>query len=432
MDYRESVCYLEKCALLGSKPGLDTVTELLKRLGFPQDSLRIIHLAGTNGKGSVGCFLQSVLKTAGYRVGFFTSPFLFARREMIQIGGEQISEIDFASFVSKVGNMADEMENEGLSHPTEFEIMTAVAYLFFAEKKCDYVVIEAGMGGEKDATNVMRQSEVSVLTRIDYDHLQFLGATLSEITQEKCGIFRAGVPVVVYPCQERESLLTIENEAEKRGAELVIPLKDSIYIEKSDRFGSVFSYGKFKNIQISLCGKHQILNAVTALMVLLVLREKGAEISDKAIHDGFLSARWEGRFEILSQEPPVLLDGAHNVNGAIAFSKAVWDCFGEKKFIGVVGMLRDKDFETSLFEFSKVCRMLILTEVPNPRSASAEELLQAANKLGISATTQKNPAKAVSLAFRQREKGEGILCVGSLYALPIFKESCQRALGEIF
>ncbi len=244
VDYQESLEYLKRCSVLGSKPGLDTVTELLKRLGNPQDSLRIIHLAGTNGKGSVGCFLQYILHEAGYRVGFFTSPFLFNHREMIKLDCEDIAEEAFTDVLQKVAEKADEMEFEGLAHPTEFEIMTAVAYLFFQKEDCDFVIAEAGMGGGKDATNVMQESEVSVLTRIDYDHVQFLGSTLSDITREKCGIFRKNRPVVVYPVQETETLAVIEKEAKKQGASLVLPLMGSVMIEKSDALGSSFSNGK--------------------------------------------------------------------------------------------------------------------------------------------------------------------------------------------
>ena len=428
MDYQESIEYLKKCSFLGSKPGLEAVTELLKRLGNPQDKLRIIHIAGTNGKGSVGSLLQHALHKAGYRVGFFTSPFLFTRREMIQLGCDNISETDFAEVLSVVAKKADRMEREGRQHPTEFEIMTAAAYLFFCRQGCDYVIAEAGMGGGRDATNVMKQSEVSVLTRIDYDHLQFLGNSLTEITREKCGIFRENCPVVVYPDQEAETLSVIEIEAEKQNAPLVLPLSGAVAFEKSNAEGSVFSYGKLKNIKISLCGKHQVYNAVTALAVLMTLRQKGAEIPDESIRESFAGAKWQGRFEVLSDMPTVILDGAHNLNGAKAFCDAVLTCFPEKRFVGIVGMLRDKDFKASLLEFSKVCDKMIVTTVPSPRAASAEELLKACRELGIDASGVDNSEAAVMQGFAERTKEQGVFCVGSLYALPIFDKACRKAL----
>ena len=428
MNYQESIEYLTKCQALGSKPGLDRITELLRRLGNPQDGLRIIHLAGTNGKGSVGCFLQTVLKEAGYCVGFFTSPYLFHHREMISIDGADILEEDFAWVLTLVQKQADAMEEDGFFHPTEFEIMTATAYLFFHEKRCDFVIAEAGMGGGGDATNVMHQTEVSVLTRIDYDHVQFLGDTLSEITREKCGIFRKDCPAVIYPFQEAETLSVIQKEAQKRGTVLVLPLLDAIVIEKTDVEGSVFSYGKMKQIQISMCGRHQVYNAVTALSVLLVLKQRGADISEEAMYRGMYKAKWAGRFELLSKEPPIVLDGAHNLNGVKAFKETVLACFPKQSFIGVVGMLRDKDFKASLLEFGKICDKLILTEVPNSRTAKAEELLAVAEELGISAQAVKKPEEAVMQAFKERKAGEGILCVGSLYALSTFQGVCQKNL----
>ncbi len=430
MDYQESITYLKRCSALGSKPGLDTVRELLKRLENPQNSLRIIHLAGTNGKGSVGCFVQSVLAEAGYRVGFFTSPFLFHHREMIKLDGQDISEDDFADIMQKVAEQADAMEQEGLLHPTEFEVMTAAAYLFFQRENCDFAIIEAGMGGGKDATNVMRQSEVSVLTRIDYDHIQFLGSSLAEITREKCGIFKENCPIVVYPDQETETLLVIEKEAEKQGSFLVLPLIGSIVIEKSDATGCVFSYGQWKHIQLSMHGRHQVYNAVTALAVFMTLRQKGVEISDDCIYGGFRKAKWQGRFELISEKPPVLLDGAHNVNGAKAFSQAVATCFPAQSFIGVVGMLRDKDFTASLKEFSKVCDRMIVTTVPNPRTATAEELLAEAQQLGIDAVIEPEPEQAVRRAFAEKKTGQGVFCVGSLYALPTYYKACQEYIKK--
>ncbi len=430
MDYQESLEYLKRCSVLGSKPGLDTVTELLKRLGNPQDSLRVIHLAGTNGKGSVGCFLQCILLESGYRVGFFTSPFLFNHREMIKLGGADITEEAFAEVLSRVAEQADEMEQEGLLHPTEFEIMTAAAYLFFQQKNCDFVIAEAGMGGGKDATNVMQQSEVSVLTRIDYDHVQFLGSTLTEITREKCGILRSSCPVVVYPEQEAETLSVIETEAEKRGAFLVLPLIDSIIVEKSDASGSIFSYGKWEHVTLAMHGKHQIYNAVTALTVVSVLREKGIKIPDTRVYEGILKAKWQGRFEVLSDNPPVLLDGAHNVNGARTFSQAALACFPNQSFIGVVGMLRDKDFAASLKEFSKVCDRLIVTSVPNSRSAEAGELLAEAQRLGIDAVKEEEPEQAVYRAFAEKKKEQGVFCVGSLYALPVYYKACREKIQK--
>ena len=422
MDFSEATEYLDVCATLGSKPGLAAVRELMRRLGNPQDCVKVIHIAGTNGKGSIGSFLQSVLLSAGYRVGFFSSPYFESRCEMIRLGGKKIEPERFSAVIAKAKEKADAMVAEGHRQPTEFELLTAAAYLHFAETECDYAIIEAGMGGALDATNVMRQSEVSVLTHIDYDHQAFLGKTLVEIVRHKCGIFRAFCPAVVYPYQTEEVLSTIQAEADRMNTPLFLPLAGSIHIHKSDACGSVFSYGKRKDLSISLCGAHQVYNAVTALSAVCVLQENGAHISDQAIRQGLANTKWSGRFEIVSDNPTVILDGAHNADGAMAFTQTVQACFPDKRFVGVVAMLADKDYQTSLAEFSKVCDRLIVTKVPNSRTAEPAELLRTAEKLGIQADAAACPEEAVEQAFSVRKAEQGILCVGSLYALPSFRK----------
>ncbi len=428
MNYQEAEQYLDQCSLLGSKPGLETVTELLYRMKNPQKHLRFIHIAGTNGKGSIGAFLQNVLIEAGYRVGFFTSPFFQSRREMIRLNGAYIGEEDFARMTVIVREGADAMVQDGFAHPTEFELLTAGAYEFFRQEQCDFVIAEAGMGGRLDATNVMERSEVSVISRIDYDHTVFLGDTLTDITREKCGIFRSSCPVVVYPDQETESLSVIQREIEQKHCPLILPLKQGIAIETQGVDGSVFSYGEMKQLSISLCGEHQVYNAVTALSTLLVLQEKYKGITEQVIRRGFEKTLWSGRFEILQAMPPVVLDGAHNVNGACAFSKAIEACYPGQSFVGVVGMLKDKDFKTALAEFGRVCDRLIVTKVPNPRTAEPVELKAVAEELEIPVTEEVDPVNAVRQAFQTKTPEQGVFCVGSLYALPSFRKGCLEAI----
>ncbi len=426
MEYQEAEHYLDQCALLGSKPGLAAVTELLSRLGDPQKSLRFIHIAGTNGKGSVGSFLQHILKEAGYRTGFFSSPFLENRREMIQLNCRPIDEHAFASVIGQTAECADSMERSGFMHPTEFEIITAAAYAYFKDTGCDFVIVEAGMGGRLDATNVMEHSMVSVLTRIDYDHLAFLGHSLEEITREKCGIFRSGCPVAIYPYQPEESFSVIKNEAIKKGCPLYIPDVKNISIEKSDASGSVFSNDKFTSLKVLLPGNHQVFNAALALSAVSALQEQGISVSETAIRSGLLQCRWPGRFEILSENPPVILDGAHNVNGVHAFCETLQTCYPQTEFVGVIAMLGDKDYQTALTAFARQCSRLILTEVPNPRTARISELLQASKTLNIPVEAIANPEEAVMRAFALKEKNQGLFCAGSLYALPIFKKACHE------
>ncbi|MBE7047964.1 MAG: bifunctional folylpolyglutamate synthase/dihydrofolate synthase [Ruminococcaceae bacterium] len=431
MNYQDTIQYLHVCSRLGSRPGLDSIREILFRLDNPEKSLRFIHIAGTNGKGSIGCYITEMLGAAGYCVGFYTSPAVYSPCEIMRINSREISKADFAKTITTVRQVAESMVEEGLYPPTEFEILTATAYLYFAQRKCDLVVVECGMGGRLDATNVMENVEVSVLTRIDYDHMAFLGSTLSAITKEKCGILHQACPVVVYPCQEEEVYLTIVEEANKRGCRIYIPDLHALTEEGNDAEGLVFSYGPYSNLTLPMRGRHQIYNAITAVEVMHVLQKSAFSISAQAIREGLHQSRWLGRFEVLSQNPPVILDGAHNSNGVSAFIATIKQCFPGTSFIGVLGMLRDKDYGTCIQMLSEICDTLIITEVYNSRTANITELRQAAGHLPISLLTVPNPEQAVYEAFICRNSSQGIVCVGSLYNLPIYKAKCQQLLENM-
>ena len=426
MTYDEALLYLDSRKNLGSRPGLATIYALLKQMGNPEQNLKVIHIAGTNGKGSVGSMLSSVLSKVGYRVGFFSSPALFNVREMIRLNGVEISEEKLAKALTAARKGAEVIEEQEGLLATEFEVMTGAAYLFFAQQNCDYAVIECGMGGALDATNVNHKTAVSVLTRIDYDHTGFLGDSLSCITKNKCGILRSGRPVVVYPEQEAEVLQTILAESKAKEATLHVADKKALQIKEITPTGSYFTYGNYPNVFLSLCGRHQIYNAITAIEVIMALKEQGVFIAEDAVYQGLANAKWLGRFEILSQEPPVILDGAHNPNGVKAFADALQKTYPDRSFIGVVGMLRDKDVAKCLKMLSEVCETLVLTTVQNPRSIAVEELAALAKELQIPCIIEENPAEAVTKTFSMRKKGQGVFCVGSLYNLSVYKESCQK------
>ncbi len=428
MTYDEALLYLDSRKGLGSRPGLATIYALLKQMGNPEQNLKVIHIAGTNGKGSVGSMLSSVLSKAGYRVGFFSSPALFNVREMIRLNGVEIGEETLAKALTAARKGAEAIEEQEGFLATEFEIMTAAAYWFFAGQSCDYAIIECGMGGALDATNVNHNTAISVLTRIDYDHTGFLGESLSAITKNKCGILRNRKPVVVYPEQEPEVLQTISAEAKTKGSVLRVPKMNDLTGCENTPLGSYFSYGQYNNVFIPLCGEHQINNAITAIETITALKEQGVFIAEDAVYQGLASSKWSGRFEILSQEPPVILDGAHNPNGVKAFAKALQKTYPERSFIGVVGMLRDKDMAECLKTLSMVCETLVLTTVNNPRSVAADELTVLAKELQIPCAAVEHPAQAVKKAFSMRKKGQGVFCVGSLYNLSFYKESCQKWL----
>ncbi|MBQ4517873.1 MAG: bifunctional folylpolyglutamate synthase/dihydrofolate synthase [Clostridia bacterium] len=428
MTYQEAVEYLESSKNLGSRPGLDTIKELLRRMGNPEKHLRFIHVAGTNGKGSTAGFISYILEFAGYRVGFFSSPAVYHLLETIKLNNCNITEEQFASTLEQTRRAAELMKKDGLFPPTEFEVLTATAYAFFCHSSCDYVVVECGMGGRLDATNVMEHTEVSVLCRIAKDHVGFLGETLTDITKEKCGILRTKTPVAVYPFQDEEVVNEIKKNSELYSARVYVPDQDKLTIMQSDASGSLFSYGKYQNLQIELPGEHQVYNALTAICAIECLIDTGAKISKNAIKNGLRNAKWPGRFEILDKDLPVVLDGAHNLNGVLAFTDALKRCYPEKSMIGIVGMLRDKDYKASLSEFAKVCRMLVLTEVDSSRTAKAEEMEKAAQELGIDFVVIASPVEAVFYAFTIRKEVEGIFCAGSLYNLATFKKTCLEQI----
>jgi len=428
MNYEETVLYLKECSLLGSRPGLESIRELLSRLGNPQRQVRVIHVVGTNGKGSVSSFIVSVLTAAGYRTGFFASPAVYHLTETICINRKPISCEALADVISRVRIEADAMQKDGLSHPTEFEIITAGAYLYFAEQKCDCAVLEAGMGGRLDATNVTETALAAVLTRIDYDHLGFLGETLTEIAKEKCGVLKRGVPLIMYPDQEIETVREIQSQTARYESMLHTPDVSALTLHEQSATGSVFSYKQYHNLRILLCGPHQVFNAITAIETIETLKESGLSCSEQQLREGLAQAQWSGRFELLSVNPPIVLDGAHNLNGARAFTETVRKVFPNQTFIGIVGMLKDKDYEASLSLFGTICNRLILTKVPNPRSAEGQELAQAAQKLGLTVlAVTDTPQEAVRQAFLHRTEEEGVFCVGSLYALAEYKNACEKA-----
>lgn len=424
MNYEQAMRYLSECANLGSRPGLESISELLRRLLAPQDALFFVHVTGTNGKGSVASFIAGVLKEAGYKTGFFASPAVYDITETICINGQTISREDFAMAITTVKKEAEKMAEEGLLHPTEFEILTAVAYLYFAQNGCDIAVVEAGMGGRLDATNVMSKKAAAVLTKIDYDHTAFLGSTLEEITREKCGILQAGVPLTVYPGQEKSCLDEIKEQASNYHSVVRIPDRAALSIHEEGLSGSVFSYKQYRNLHISLCGRHQIENCITAVEALESLQASGFTFTEEQLAKGLLKTTWKGRFEVLSTEPAVILDGAHNAGGADAFAKTMRAVAKDRDFVGVVGMLGDKDYRYCLEAFGSLCSRLIVTEVPNPRTAKAAHLADVARSLGFDVIAVETPYDAVCKAFSTRLPEQGVFCVGSLYALAEFKKAC--------
>lgn len=382
MNYKEALQYIHNTSKYGSKLGLQNITELLRRLGNPQESFPAIHIAGTNGKGSVSAMIASMLNHAGYRVGMFVSPYLERFTERIQINFQEIPEEALTNLVKLVREQINGMVEDGFNHPTEFEIVTALGFLWFARQKVDIAVVEVGLGGRLDATNVI-QPLVSVITSISYDHTHILGSTLSEIAYEKGGIIKRGVPVVSYP-QSAEAEKVIADLAEKRGCLYYFVSREQVK-EKYSCFGEqhfdfTWKTTKWDDLTITLSGRHQQLNAACALSCIMIMKESGYEISREAIYAGLRNSRWPGRLEMVMTNPAILLDGAHNPSGAAMLADTVRQYFPDKKIQLILGVLQEKDVEEVTKTLCSIAENVSVTKSDSPRSTPPEELAAIAEK----------------------------------------------------
>ncbi|MBE6541975.1 MAG: bifunctional folylpolyglutamate synthase/dihydrofolate synthase, partial [Ruminococcaceae bacterium] len=309
MTYSEALEYIHSVSWKGSRPGLERISELCTLLGHPEDSLKFIHIAGTNGKGSTSAMIASILSESGYRVGLYTSPFIEEFNERIMLCGENISNEDLARDTEYVKQFADKMEDS----PTEFELITAIAFVYYKRKGCDYVVLECGLGGRLDSTNVINTSVLSVITGIDLDHTAILGDTTEKIASEKAGIIKKGVPVI-FGEGDGDAECVIRTAAENMGSEYIRTDFSKISSIKTSLTGTEF-YFDGKLIKINLRGIYQTRNAATVITAVNALREHGIKISDEAVEMGLKKAEWKARFETLSDFPLVIYDGAHNLQG---------------------------------------------------------------------------------------------------------------------
>ncbi|MGI6526063.1 MAG: bifunctional folylpolyglutamate synthase/dihydrofolate synthase [Caldicoprobacterales bacterium] len=421
MNYDEALDYIYHTAKLGSKLGLQNITELLKRLGNPHTTFPTVHVAGTNGKGSVTAMTASMLHKAGYRVGMFVSPYLENFTERIQIGYQEIPREELAVLTREVKEQIERMVGDGFNHPTVFEVVTALGFLWFARQKVDIAVIEVGLGGRLDATNVILPL-VSVITSISYDHTGILGSTLPEIAFEKGGIIKPGVPVVSYP-QAEQAEKVLEELAKKHGCSYY-PVSSNQVRERYSTFPEQcfdFSWRKetFKGLTISLAGKHQQLNAACALSCIMILKEMGFNISTEAIYSGLKHSRWPGRLEMARSNPSVLLDGAHNPSGAAALAEAVKLFFSDKEICLILGVLCDKDVENVTSILCSFADKVTVTMPDSPRSTPAEELARIAEKYHSDVLICPDFKKAIHHGIGWAQEGDNRMLVisGSLYLI---------------
>lgn len=426
MTYAEALKFIESTEKFGIKPGLDAIKRLLVKLGNPQDDLRVIHLAGTNGKGSTASYIKSILKHEGYRVGFYTSPSLYALEERIQINDGLIDQTDFAAVVYEVKNAVDALVSEGHDPNTEFEIFTAMALLYFKQKAVDFVVLEVGLGGRLDATNVVDKPLVTVITPIALDHVNILGDTLAKVAFEKGGIIKHDVPLVIHP-QMQEASKVLEDLAEERSADLIVAPVDLIEVKGVSLEGTQFNLGT-RAYGISMIGTHQAQNAVVALTAIETLRrEHKIDISEDAIINGLKATKWPCRLEVMPSNPRIILDGAHNPHGAKALAASLQSILPEgSKPTVVLGMLADKDVDEVLEIMQPYLGKVIVTEPKNDRKMSAQELSQKLNDLGIETEIELDVQCALKSAVALTESSDLLLAFGSFYLVGQIRQEVLR------
>lgn len=427
MTYRETMEYIEEMSVLGSVPGLDSIRELCRRLGNPQEELSFVHIAGTNGKGSVLAYLSAVLKTAGYRTGSYSSPGVLSYRERISINGQPILAREFAEIMTRIRNISDAMAGEGLAHPTVFEMETAAAFLYFQERACDLVILECGMGGRLDATNIVDNTLVCVFSSISMDHMAYLGKTLTEITEQKAGIIKYGTEVVSAPA-EQEVLEVIEKELckitgndrkEKRNIINIAGRNRLSHIKyglEKQRFDYISCSGTcYKQLIISMAGVVQPENAALAIEVIEALGRKGYPVSEKQLRQGFLKAVWPCRFQIISKRPLFIMDGAHNEDGARRLAESIRLYFTNRKIVYIIGILKDKEYEKILAETYAYAEEIITVTPPDTeRALPAHELAKAACLYHPHVTEAASLEEAVEMAYLFVDREWVIIAFGSL------------------
>lgn len=401
--------------------GLERMNVLLDKLGHPEKDLKVIHVAGTNGKGSVCRYMYEALRENGYKVGLYTSPFIECFNERIQYDGGMISDEELSIYTKMAVEKTEEMVSEGLDSPTEFEVVTAVAFLYYAAKQTDFVILEVGLGGTGDSTNVIEKPLISIITSISYDHTDRLGNTLEEIAGEKAGIIKPGVPVVSN-VEQPEAAKVIARKAYQSEARFYDATKLKYGIKRESAFGYEFDmeiYGTdYSEVKISMPGRHQVENAKTALIALEILRKQGViKVQRDKLYKGFEQARQPGRFEVFEGEPLFVLDGAHNQAGAEALKKAVKDCFPDEKILMVTGMLKDKDIDSILDNFCEITDTFIAAEPDNPRKLPAAELADKLKGKGATVRVAANADEALKTAVEHEMNPRVILCAGSLYLI---------------
>ncbi|MBQ3055917.1 MAG: bifunctional folylpolyglutamate synthase/dihydrofolate synthase, partial [Clostridia bacterium] len=366
MTYREAVDYIHSVVWKGSRPGLSRITELLSLLGNPQDALRFIHIAGTNGKGSTSAMTESILREAGYRTGLFVSPYIKSFNERICFCGKPIENDALAAVTATVKPFADSMADA----PTEFELITAIGLLYFKQMHCDIVVLETGMGGRLDSTNVIKDPLATVITGIALDHTEFLGDTIEKIAAEKAGIIKPHAPVV-FGGRDKAARAVIEDAAKEADAPFVAAEDTPMTVRSTDLCGTVLDWGAYKNLHLPLLGTYQLQNLATVLALFSVLPTRGISVDEDTLREGLAKVKWRGRFERVSQKPLIICDGAHNPEGIAAAAEGIRTYFPDQKVLLLTAVMADKDYRGMVEVLSPLAEEVFTLTPNNPRALSA-------------------------------------------------------------
>ncbi len=412
MKYQEALDFISKTASLGSKLGLERLQNLLVLLGHPEEKLKFIHVAGTNGKGSTSAMLSSILSCAGYKTGLYTSPYLEVMNEQIRINGEMIDNEAFVNNVMLVKEAVAKLPEEDC--PTEFELITAIAFNYFLAQRCDIVILETGMGGEGDATNVIPTPLVSVLTNIGLDHTAILGDTLTEIATCKAGIIKENGVVVSYE-QVVEVEEIIRNRCDEKNAKYVKACFELIQVHEEFLSMQKFSYQSFDNISLPLIGEHQRKNAAVALEVIMQLRTQGYKILDEMVKHGLFQVSWPARFEILAKKPLVILDGGHNEQCIDEVVKVLSKYVPDKKVIFVIGVMADKNYKGMIAKLIPIAKHFYTVKPDNQRALDAIDLAMAIHDLNGQASAECSVENGIMAALESAQPCDVICILGSLY-----------------
>lgn len=425
MNAEQAIAYIHSVCWKGSIPGLGRTQELLEKMGNPEKKLKFVHIAGTNGKGSTAAMTASILSKAGYRTGLYTSPYIYRFHERIQVDGVEISDEDLTEITEYVKPLADSMAQS----PTEFELVCCIAFEYFYRKKCEIVVLEVGMGGAWDATNVIEVPEVAVITNIGLDHTEYLGDTVEKIAETKSGIFKPHGHAVVY-----RSTPSVEAVYERVCAERDVSLRkadfEGLVLKAHTLEGQVFDCGSRKNLVLPLLGDHQLHNASVVLSIADTLIGEGWNISEQNIYDGIRDVRWPGRFDIVCRKPLFIIDGGHNPQCIEALVKNIRDYLAGKKVIALTGVLADKDYADMYKPVMPLVDRFVCITPPNPRKLEAEQLARYLRQAGAQAQASESILDGVKQAMDLAGEDGVVLCFGSLYSIGGIRDALKD-LGVI-